>query len=110
MNTRTIKIFLTCLAVLASAACSRAATINKNNNTNNLNLTTSWVGGVVPGPLDTARWDSTVTGANTVALGANTSWAGIIIANPGGPVVITLRQYADPRHQRHRHELLRRRI
>ncbi|HLX94105.1 MAG TPA: autotransporter-associated beta strand repeat-containing protein [Verrucomicrobiae bacterium] len=88
MNTKTIKIFLACLAVLASAACLRAGTIIKTNNTDNLNLTTSWVGGVVPGPLDTARWDSTVTNANTVALGADTVWAGISIVNPGGLVRI----------------------
>ena len=89
MNTKTIKISLTGLAVLASAACLDAATIIKTNNTDNLNLTTSWVGGVVPGPLDVAKWDSTVAGANSVALGANTSWGGIIITNPGGPVAIT---------------------
>ena len=92
MNSKTImniKITLTCLAVLSSAACVHASTIIKTNNTDNLNLTTSWVGGVVPGPLDAAKWDSTVTGANSVALGANTIWGGIIITNPGGPVTIT---------------------
>jgi autotransporter-associated beta strand protein len=88
MNTQTIKISLTCLAVLASAVCLRAGTITKTNNTDNLNLTTSWVGGVVPGPFDAARWDSTVTGANSVALGADTSWGGIFIANPGGAVTL----------------------
>ncbi len=89
MNTQTIKISLTCLAVLASAVCLHAGTIIKTNNTDNLNLTTSWVGGVVPGPFDAVRWDSTVTGANSVALGADTSWGGILIANPGGAVAIT---------------------
>ena len=89
MKTQTIKISLVCLAVLVSAVGSRAGTITKTNNTDNLNLTTSWVGGVVPGPLDVAKWDSTVTGANSVALGANSSWAGILIANPGGAVAIT---------------------
>lgn len=89
MKTQTIKISLVCLAVLVSAVGSRAGTITKTNNTDNLNLTTSWVGGVIPGPLDVAKWDSTVTGANSVALGANSSWAGILIANPGGAVAIT---------------------
>jgi hypothetical protein len=37
-----------CLAVLTSAVCARAATITKANNTDNLNLTTSWTNGVVP--------------------------------------------------------------
>jgi autotransporter-associated beta strand protein len=88
MNTQTLKIAFTCLAVLVSAPLMRAGTIVKTNNTDNLNLTTSWVGSVVPGPLDVARWDSTVTGANPVALGADTSWGGILIANPGGAVTI----------------------
>jgi autotransporter-associated beta strand protein len=88
MKTQTIKISLVCLALLASAACLRAGTIIKNNNADNLNLTTSWVGGVVPGVFDAAKWDSTVTGANSVALGADTSWGGIISSNPAGPVTI----------------------
>ena len=89
MNTQTIKISFTCLALLASAACLRAATIIKSGNTDNLNLTTSWVGGVVPGALDAAKWDSTVTSPNSVALGANMSLGGIIITSPGGAVTIT---------------------
>ena len=88
MKTLTIKTSLTCLALLASVACLRAGTIVKNNNTDNLNLTTSWVGGVVPGVFDVANWNSTVTGANSVLLGADTSWGGILIANPGGLVTI----------------------
>src|SRR5260370_20775955 len=89
MNTQAIKISFTCLAVLVSAACLRAGTITKANNTDNLNLTTSWVGGVVPGALDVAKWDSTVTSPNSVALGADMSLGGIIITNPGGAVTIT---------------------
>ena len=89
MNTQTIKISFTCLALLASAACLRAGTITKANNTDNLNLASSWVGGLVPGALDVAKWDSTVTGANSVALGADISLGGIIINNPGGAVMIT---------------------
>src|SRR5215831_7047339 len=89
MTTRNIQISLAFLLLLAGAARSQAATIIKTNNTDNLNLTTSWVGGVVPGPLDIARWDSTVTSANSVALGADTTWTGILITNPGGPVTIT---------------------
>jgi hypothetical protein len=88
MKTQAIKICFTSLAVLASAACLRAATITKANNADNLNLTTSWTNGVVPGVADVARWDFNVTGANSVALGADTNWAGIIITNPGGPVTI----------------------
>lgn len=42
------------------------------------------MGGVVPGSSDVALWDSTVTTANTVLLGADASWAGIRVVNPGG--------------------------
>jgi hypothetical protein len=37
----------------------------KANNTTALNLTGSWVGGVVPTLADIAEWNSTVTGAIT---------------------------------------------
>lgn len=63
--------------------------IVKANNTNNLNLGTSWVGGVAPAPTSTARWNNTVTTSNTCALGAAAVWGGIAIENPGGPVTIT---------------------
>jgi autotransporter-associated beta strand protein len=60
----------------------------KANNSNNLNLGTSWVGGVVPTFADRAKWDATVTGANTTSLGADLTWGGIVITNPAGPVII----------------------
>ena len=88
MNIQTTRISFTCLAILASTACLHGGTITKANNTANLNLTTSWVGGVVPGPLDLAKWDSTVTAANSVALGADLNFGGIFISNPGGAVTI----------------------
>ena len=74
-----------CLAVSFS---SHAAPITKDNNTTALNVGTSWVGGATPTSSDVARWDSTVTGANTVELGSTTNWSGIEILNPGGPVAI----------------------
>jgi autotransporter-associated beta strand protein len=61
----------------------------KADNTANLNTGASWVGGVVPTTNSFAIWDSTVTGPNSVALGANASWSGITISNPAGPVTIT---------------------
>jgi autotransporter-associated beta strand protein len=64
------------------------ATISKANNTTNLNLGASWVGGAVPDSNAIALWDSTVTSANSVVLGANLSWNGVKILNPGGPVSI----------------------
>lgn len=61
----------------------------KANNTDNLNLTTSWTGGAVPSSTGIATWDNTVTSANTVALGADLGLGGITIANPGGLVTIS---------------------
>lgn len=60
----------------------------KADNLDDLNLTSSWVGGVVPTSGDRARWDSTVTGANTTSLGADLTFGGIVIADPAGPVTI----------------------
>src|SRR2546423_5809554 len=77
------------LLVLFVVASAAAATINKANNTNNLNLTTSWTGGVVPGSTDIALWNNTVAGANNVALGANLNFGEIQITNPGGLVTIS---------------------
>src|SRR5688572_29681622 len=62
------------------------ADVLKDNNTNALNTPTSWVGGVVPGDLDIALWDSTVLGANSSAIGGSLSWCGIRVTNPGGAV------------------------
>jgi fibronectin-binding autotransporter adhesin len=74
------------LAVLATNA--RAASITKANNADNLIQGSSWVGGTAPGSADIAQWDSTVTSANATVLGADTNWAGIKIAGPGGAVTI----------------------
>ncbi len=68
-------------AALALAPAADAATIIKANNTNNLNLGTSWVGGVAPGASDVVVWDGTVTSPQTVALGANLSWSGLTIGS-----------------------------
>ena len=62
--------------------------LTKADNTDNLNLTTSWTTGSVPGPSDIAPWDSTVTSANTTFLGGNTTWGGIKITDPNGLVTI----------------------
>jgi len=84
---------LWCLAlavcVIAFATLAAGATITKGNNTTNLNLTGSWLGGVVPGTSDIALWNSTVTAANTVLLGGNMSLLGLSIQNPGGTVTIS---------------------
>lgn len=73
---------------LAVAGSLHATDIIKAANTNNLNDLNSWTGGVVPGTADVAVWDSTVTGPNSTLLGADLSWSGVRIANPGGLVTI----------------------
>lgn len=75
-------------AALAAGSQLVAADLIKGNNTTDLNLAGSWVGGAPLTNLDTAVWDSTVTAANTVNLGANLDWFGIRISNPGGAVTI----------------------
>src|SRR5260370_39127734 len=76
------------LAYALMAGNTHATTRTKGNNSTNLNLTGSWSGGVVPGSTDIALWDSTVTAANTVSLGANLNFGEIQITNPGGTVTI----------------------
>jgi fibronectin-binding autotransporter adhesin len=62
--------------------------ITKANNETDLSLSGSWVGDVVPGPTDIALWDATVAGPNSVVLGADLSWHGLQLSNPGGAVTI----------------------
>ncbi len=57
-----------CSFVVATSA--QAADIVKANNSNDLNLGSSWIGGTVPTASDVAVWNNTVTAANTVLLGA----------------------------------------
>jgi len=76
------------LATLLISPQAQAVDIIKANNTNNLFLTSSWVGGVVPTGSDVAVWDNTVAGTNTTILGADLAFQGIRIADPGGIVTV----------------------
>jgi autotransporter-associated beta strand protein len=82
---------LALIALLAvSLTSARATDVFKANNTTSLVTGSSWSGAVVPNSSSNAVWDATVTGANSVAIGAGTpNWQGMRIANPGGPVTIT---------------------
>jgi autotransporter-associated beta strand protein len=71
-----------------AGATAHAADVTKANNTTALNVAGSWAT-AVPGTGDVAVWDSTVTGANSSALGGNLSWQGIRIANPAGAITVT---------------------
>ncbi|MGI5869360.1 MAG: hypothetical protein ACOX9C_07955 [Kiritimatiellia bacterium] len=73
-------------ALLAVAPPSRADVIAKADNADDLNLGTSWVGGVAPGESDIATWDAAL-GTLTYTLGADLAWLGLAIpADPGGNV------------------------
>jgi fibronectin-binding autotransporter adhesin len=64
------------------------AAVAKADNSDNLNLGSSWMGGNPPDSAGIAKWDSTVLAANTTNLDADLTWGGITIANPGGLVTI----------------------
>jgi fibronectin-binding autotransporter adhesin len=78
---------LACAALCASNN-TLGAVISKADNADNLNLGTSWVGGVLPGNADTAVWNATVTGPSTVDLGASFTIGALKVANPAGLVTI----------------------
>jgi autotransporter-associated beta strand protein len=77
---------VTALALGLSESTVVAATSTKQNNSTNLNLTGSW--DTLPGTTDIAQWTSTVTAANSPALGADLSWLGLKIVSPGGLVTL----------------------
>jgi len=85
---RLVSAVLAAAAVLALATAGQAGTVYKANNTDALNLTTSWTTSVVPGSGDIAEWNNTVTGANSSAIGGDMSWQGIKISTPGGAATI----------------------
>lgn len=70
------------------AEMATAADVIKANNTDNLNLGTTWDGGTAPTSADTAVWDSTVTAANATNLGADLVWGGMEVTSPGGAVTV----------------------
>src|SRR3712207_6084905 len=66
-----------------------AADVFKANNASALNLNSSWDGGSPPTSADVAVWDNRVSGANSVSLRADQSYAGLRILDPGGPVTLS---------------------
>ena len=73
-----------CLAGLPG----RSQTVIKADNSDNLSLGSSWVGGTAPNAANIAWWESTVTAPESLLLGGDLSWAGIRLTNPGGPITI----------------------
>lgn len=83
------KAFAALLAALVAAGPAVAQDVVKANNTDDLNLNSSWTGGSVPSASNVAVWDNTVTSDNTTLLGADLEFQGIRVANPGGLVTIS---------------------
>lgn len=78
-----------CIAATGVANGITSGDFIKANNTLDLDLPASWVGGVVPSGLDVAVWDATVTGANSSVFTSDQFWDSIRIANPGGLVTVS---------------------
>lgn len=74
--------------LLAVTSTGFASNVNKADNSNDLDLGTSWIGSLPPTSSDVALWDTTVSSANSTLLATNANWAGVKILNPGGPVTI----------------------
>ncbi len=88
-NSSRIGSFILCaVAILLSSSARGGVDRIKADNTNNLNLPSSWTGSATPDINNMAVWTNTVTGANSTVLGGNVTWNGIRIANPGGAVTI----------------------
>ncbi len=81
--------------VLTVPMLASAAVYPKADNTNTLNLGTSWVGGVAPGSGDVANWSGTYsasakTNSLNAALFAGTfSWQGITVGMLSGTALTT---------------------
>ncbi len=81
------KALVALLAAFVAAGPALAQDVVKANNTDDLNLTSSWSGGTVPGASNVAVWDNTST-FGSFLLGADLEFHGIRIGNPGGIVTI----------------------
>src|SRR5215211_2850838 len=84
---RKIGAFLLLAAFLtASGTSSRAASISYKGGTGALSRKQSWNGNKTPVSTDIAVWNSTTVGTTNASLGANVTWLGIQIVNPGGAI------------------------
>ncbi len=88
VSVKVSKVLAAVYAVLFLTGSLKAADIIKADNSDDLNLGSSWVGGVVPGVADVAVWNSSVTVANSTGLGTDLTIDGIAVADPGGAVTL----------------------
>ncbi|MBJ7392789.1 MAG: hypothetical protein JHC85_14570, partial [Chthoniobacterales bacterium] len=70
-----------------------AAPVTKAATGTDLTLSSSWSGGVLPGVLDVALFDATLTGGTSFLLSGSLSLAGVQLTNPGGPVSLATETY-----------------
>ncbi len=82
------KALVALLAAFVAAGPALAQDVVKANNTDDLNLTSSWSGGSVPGASNVAVWDNT-SASGSFLLGDDLEFQGIRIGNPGGLVTIS---------------------
>ena len=64
------------------------ASVLKANVADNLNLGSSWVGGLAPDATSTATWSNAVQNFSSWNLGGSVSWKGIVVQNPNGTMTI----------------------
>jgi autotransporter-associated beta strand protein len=74
-----------CLLVAAQAQADKW----KADNGFPLNQAASWTNNAVPTSTEYGVWSSIIAGPMTNSLGANLTWGGITILNPGGPIGIS---------------------
>jgi hypothetical protein len=82
-------LFCAAITLVTNTGTLRAATRTKANNSDNLNLASSWTNGIVPGNADVGQFDSTITVPLTLALGADTTWNQINFINPAGDITLS---------------------
>lgn len=77
------------MVLILAAWQTDAATRTKADNADDLNLASSWTNGIVPAGADAARFDATISGPLTLALGADTTWNQLNFVDPGGAITIS---------------------
>ena len=80
----------TLYTVISVTAGTPAGEEYKADNSLPLNQAASWTNNAVPTGTEFGVWDATVAAENTTnSLGADLTWGGIRILNPGGPLFLT---------------------
>jgi len=78
-----------CVVLVLLPNLAEATTLVKANNTTALNAAGSWSPAQAPVAGDLLQWTSTVTAANSTALGGNLTVGELQVTNPGGAITIS---------------------